>query len=132
MSIGRLVEGLTGAYSLITDEHLKVILKGTGNPDPNVWALGDAAMIKEMPLPATAQGMPALLLPRPTGAPLTRPPIRTSAADPFRFHNVGSLAYVGDWQVVYDRTRTEKAKAKEAGRFARLLWHSAHFTMTLS
>ena len=50
----------------------------------------------------------------------------------FQFHNAGSLAYVGGWQAVYDRTRAEKAKGKEAGRFAWLLWRSAYFTMTLS
>ena len=54
------------------------------------------------------------------------------AAEPFQFHNAGSLAYVGGWQAVYDRTRAEKAKGKEAGRFAWLLWRSAYFTMTLS
>ena len=51
---------------------------------------------------------------------------------PFRFHNAGSLAYVGGWRAVYDRTRAETARGKEAGRFAWLLWRSAYFTMTLS
>lgn len=44
--------------SLITDEHLNVIMKDTGKPDPDVWAVGDAAMINGTPLPATAQGAP--------------------------------------------------------------------------
>ncbi|KAH9923063.1 pyridine nucleotide-disulfide oxidoreductase-domain-containing protein [Fomitopsis serialis] len=96
-----------------------------GQPDPNVWALGDAAMIKEMPLPATAKAK--YLWKKLNALAKDRP-----AADPFRFHNAGSLAYIGDWQAVYDRTRTEKAKGKEAGRFAWLLWRSAYFTMTLS
>ena len=54
------------------------------------------------------------------------------AEAPFRFHNAGSLAYVGGWHAVYDRTRAETARGKEAGRFAWLLWRSAYFTMTLS
>ena len=51
---------------------------------------------------------------------------------PFVFHNMGSLAYLGDWQAVYDRTKTENLKTKEAGRLAWLLWRSAYFTRTLS
>lgn len=53
-------------------------------------------------------------------------------AAPFVFHNMGSLAYLGDWQAIYDRTQTEHVKTKEAGRFAWLLWRSAYFTRTLS
>jgi NADH dehydrogenase FAD-containing subunit len=41
--------------TLITDNHLNV-LKNDGIPDPDVWAIGDAAMIDGTPLPATAQG----------------------------------------------------------------------------
>ena len=52
--------------------------------------------------------------------------------EPFQFHNMGSLAYIGDWQAIYDRTQTEHVKTKEAGRLAWLLWRSAYFTMTLS
>lgn len=52
--------------------------------------------------------------------------------DPFVFHNMGSLAYLGDWQAVYDRSKTENMKTKEAGRLAWLLWRSAYFTQTLS
>ncbi|KZT63442.1 FAD/NAD(P)-binding domain-containing protein [Daedalea quercina L-15889] len=116
--------------TLITDGHLNVIMKDTGHPDPDVWAIGDAAMIKEMPLPATAQvaNQKAKYLWKKLNALGKGRP----AGDPFRFHNAGSLAYVGDWQAVYDRTRAEKAKGKEAGRFAWLLWRSAYFTMTLS
>ena len=52
--------------------------------------------------------------------------------EPFVFHNMGSLAYLGDWQAVYDRTQAETVKTKEAGRLAWLLWRSAYFTRTLS
>ncbi|PSR71551.1 hypothetical protein PHLCEN_2v12560 [Hermanssonia centrifuga] len=53
-------------------------------------------------------------------------------SEPFVFHNMGSLAYLGDWQAVYDRTKTEHVQTKEAGRLAWLLWRSAYFTRTLS
>jgi NADH dehydrogenase FAD-containing subunit len=47
--------------TLITDDHLNV-LKNDGIPDPDVWAIGDAAMIDGTPLPATAQGEIAFFL----------------------------------------------------------------------
>ena len=51
---------------------------------------------------------------------------------PFVFHNMGSLAYLGGWQAVYDRSQAETLKTKEAGRLAWLLWRSAYFTRTVS
>ena len=41
--------------SLLTDDNLNVIAKD-GQIDPDVWAIGDAAIIKTAVLPATAQG----------------------------------------------------------------------------
>lgn len=32
-------------------------MRDTNEPNPDVWAIGDAAMIEEAPLPATAQGV---------------------------------------------------------------------------
>lgn len=48
------------------------------------------------------------------------------------FHNAGSLAYLGDWKAIYDRSKTDRVKTKETGRIAWLLWRSAYFTKTLS
>lgn len=52
--------------------------------------------------------------------------------EPFVFRNAGSLAYLGGWQAIYDRSKTDRVKTKEAGRLAWLLWRSAYFTQTLS
>jgi hypothetical protein len=41
--------------SLLTDDNLNVITED-GQIDPDVWAIGDAAIIKTAVLPATAQG----------------------------------------------------------------------------
>ena len=41
--------------SLITNDHLNVIMND-GKPNPDVWAIGDAAKIEDAPLPATSQG----------------------------------------------------------------------------
>ena len=56
-----LVEAITGVRkhpktsSLTTDNHLNLIREdGTTNPD--VWVIGDAGTIEDVPLPATAQG----------------------------------------------------------------------------
>jgi NADH dehydrogenase FAD-containing subunit len=55
---------------------------------------------------------------------------------PFEFQNNGSLAYIGDWKAIYDRTdgngNSDGVLSKETGRVAWLLWRSAYFTMTLS
>lgn len=124
-------------------------MESTGQADPDIYAIGDAAMIEDTPLPATAQGThstfsacsPWCLIFRATVANqkakyLTKKLNKVVKGDkheaPFVFHNMGSLAYLGDWQAVYDRTQTEGMKTKEAGRLAWLLWRSAYFTRTLS
>ena len=44
----------------------------------------------------------------------------------FKFQNAGSLAYVGDWEAIFDRTKAAVGpKHKETGRLAWLLWRSA-------
>ena len=42
--------------SIITDKHLHV-LRPDGTARDDVWAIGDAAVIKDGTLPATAQGL---------------------------------------------------------------------------
>ncbi|CAL1709677.1 unnamed protein product [Somion occarium] len=117
--------------SLITDDNLRVIMKDTGAPDPDVFAIGDAAMIRDVPLPATAQVAYQK-------AKYMTKKFNVLGKDkehvtPFQFHNAGSLAYLGDWIAVYDRTKVESGpKTKEAGRLAWLLWRSAYFTRTIS
>lgn len=116
--------------SLLTDEHLNVITQD-GKVDPDVWAIGDAAIIKTDILPATAQvaNQKANYL-----AKKLNRIVRGKEHDkPFEFHNQGSLAYLGDWKAIYDRSNAESGiKARETGRLAWLLWRSAYFTMTLS
>ncbi|KAL0068939.1 hypothetical protein AAF712_003932 [Marasmius tenuissimus] len=54
--------------------------------------------------------------------------------EPFKFNNRGSLAYIGNWKAIYDRSAVDKdgPMSKETGRTAWLIWRSAYFTMTLS
>lgn len=116
--------------SLITDEHCQVLMGPKAEPDPHVFAIGDCAVIEGQPLPATAQvaNQKAKYLTK----KLNRVVRGHAHEEPFVFHNMGSLAYLGDWQAVYDRTQAETVKTKEAGRLAWLLWRSAYFTRTLS
>ncbi|KAI0357779.1 FAD/NAD-P-binding domain-containing protein [Trametes cingulata] len=134
-----LIESITEAKkhertnrSLLTDGNMNVIMKDTGAPDPDVYAIGDAATIENEPLPATAQvaNQQAKYLTKKLNA-LVRG--RAPPPAPFKFHNAGSLAYVGDWEAIFDRTKAERGpKGKETGRLAWLLWRSAYFTKTLS
>ena len=154
--------------SLITTDRLNVIMGADGAPDPDVFAIGDAATIEHSPLPATAQvaNQQAKYVARrlnrlvrpwffPSLAPSSTSSARASeeaeghaasvpAPDaktkgeafegaPFEFRNAGSLAYVGGWEAVFDRTRAARGpRGKETGRLAWLLWRSAYFTKTLS
>ncbi|KAG1740488.1 NDE1, mitochondrial external NADH dehydrogenase [Suillus paluster] len=114
---------------LFTDQNLNVITK-EGHVDPYVWAIGDAANIKGQILPATAQV--ANQKGRYLAQKLNKIVKDQEHTKPFEFHNKGSLAYLGDWKAIYDRSSADTVKTKETGRLAWLLWRSAYFTMTLS
>ncbi|KIJ64782.1 hypothetical protein HYDPIDRAFT_187657 [Hydnomerulius pinastri MD-312] len=118
------------SQSLLTDAHLNVIMKD-GQIDPDVWAIGDSAIIKTAMLPATAQV--ANQKGKYLSKKLNKIVKDQEHTKPFEFHNQGSLAYLGDWKAIYDRSGADTGiKTKESGRLAWLLWRSAYFTMTLS
>ncbi|KAF9078394.1 pyridine nucleotide-disulfide oxidoreductase-domain-containing protein [Rhodocollybia butyracea] len=117
--------------SIVTDNHLNA-LNPDGSPNPDVYVIGDAACIENVPLPATAQvaNQQAKYLYKKLNKI-----IRDRPHDkPFEFHNQGSLAYVGDWKAIYDKPENGGVPGlnKENGRLAWLLWRSAYFTQTLS
>lgn len=117
--------------SLTTNDHLNVIFKDSGAADPNVFAIGDATMIKGSPLPATAQV--AYQMAKYLSHKLNVIIKDKSHTTPFKFHNAGSLAYIGDWQAIYDGTKVARGpKTRGTGRIAWLLWRSAYFTRTVS
>ncbi|KAF7329946.1 FAD/NAD(P)-binding domain-containing protein [Mycena kentingensis (nom. inval.)] len=126
--------------SLQTDENLNVLRAADGTPDPNVWAIGDCAQIAGNVLPATAQvaNQKGIYLVKTLNKLGRRPD--SFVPKPFKFENQGSLAYLGDWKAIYDRTGSTSKTTEEKllntesvnGRVAWLLWRSAYFTMTLS
>lgn len=100
--------------SLITNNHLNVF-NTDGTPDPNVWAIGDAAMIQDQRLPATAQGQfldqitfvtrwfssaVANQKAKYLTKKLNKIVKEQESPKPFEFHNQGSLAYLGNWWVI--------------------------------
>ncbi|KAF8912673.1 FAD/NAD-P-binding domain-containing protein [Mucidula mucida] len=129
---------------LLTDKYLNVI-RTDGSIDPDVWAIGDASSIEVDPLPATAQvanqkakyltkSLNKLAKVRPTHDDDAS---KIQLQEPFEFRSRGSLAYIGGWRAIYDRSKTpgdpdKKFMSKESGRVAWLLWRSAYFTQTLS
>ncbi|KAL5520757.1 hypothetical protein ACEPAF_2760 [Sanghuangporus sanghuang] len=116
--------------SLFTDKNLNAIQKD-GTTSKDVWVIGDCGIIKDELLPATAQV--ASQKAKYTTRSLNRIVRDKPVEEPFRFHNRGSLAYLGDWKALYDRSKVESGpKGGETGRLAWLLWRSAYFTGTLS
>ncbi|TCD60369.1 hypothetical protein EIP91_010260 [Steccherinum ochraceum] len=115
---------------VITDEHLNVIMKDSRAANSDVFAIGDAATVQGNPLPATAQvaNQKAKYLTRKLNTTIRG----KQHVSPFKFHNAGSLAYLGDWEAVYDRTKVRGPKSRWTGRLAWLLWRSAYFTQTVS
>ncbi|KAF8489842.1 hypothetical protein JB92DRAFT_2755305 [Gautieria morchelliformis] len=120
--------------SLVVNDQLNVLTQGTSEAAEDVWAIGDAC-VRESPdhrLPATAQVayQEAKYLAKKLNC-IGRHGYASSK--PFEFRNMGSLAYLGDWRAIYDRSGAESGpKTKETGRVAWLLWRSAYFSMTLS
>ncbi|GBB87875.1 hypothetical protein RclHR1_14370006 [Rhizophagus clarus] len=130
-SMGNQVVKDQSAKRLLTDGFLRVLDKESFQPIDNVYALGDCASIQDYDLPATAQvaNQKAVYLRK----VLTRIAKDNSmiSIKPFKFHNLGSMAYIGKKEAVVDMTPVSN-KAKESGRLAWVFWRSAYFTMTVS
>jgi len=55
----------------------------------------------------------------------------TDVAEPFSFKNLGSMAYIGNWEAVVDMTKINE-NAKESGKLAWIFWRSSYLTMSVS
>ncbi|KAF9940692.1 hypothetical protein BGZ67_007033 [Mortierella alpina] len=118
---------------ILTDPYLRV-LDTEGNVIPNVYALGDCATIKDHELPQTAQvaNQQAIYLRKALNKLAKHP--EKSLADvtaPFSFKNMGTMAYIGNWEAVVDMTKINE-KAKESGNLAWIFWRSSYLTMSVS
>ncbi|KAF9949377.1 hypothetical protein BGZ70_001802 [Mortierella alpina] len=118
---------------ILTDPYLRV-LDTEGKVIPNVYALGDCATIKDHELPQTAQvaNQQAIYLRKALNKLAKHP--EKSLADvtaPFSFKNMGTMAYIGNWEAVVDMTKINE-KAKESGNLAWIFWRSSYLTMSVS
>ncbi|CAI2177352.1 17703_t:CDS:10 [Funneliformis geosporum] len=128
-SMGDQVMKDQSAKRLLTDNLLRVLNKETGQPIDNVYALGDCATIKDNDLPTTAQvaNQKAVYL-RKSLSKIANSGLMIDIK-PFKFFNLGSMAYIGKKEAVVDMTPVSN-KAKESGTLAWIFWRSAYFTMT--
>lgn len=55
----------------------------------------------------------------------------TDVTAPFSFKNLGSMAYIGNWEAVVDMTKINE-NAKESGTLAWVFWRSSYLTMSVS
>ena len=97
---------------LLTDKNLKVL------DTENVYALGDCADIKEVPLPCTAQ------VAERQGRWLAKH-LNGKTRNSFQFQNLGMLAYIGGYKALSD---LKPAHLKLIGFSSWLVWRSAYLT----
>jgi NADH dehydrogenase len=117
----------TGGF--LTDENLRVQVTRQGDDGrettsvlPDVFAVGDCAVVEGQKYPATAQvaSQQAVHLGRGLNS-------GTPEAKPFRFRNLGTMAYLGSWRAIH------QSKADElTGRAAWILWRTAYLTKSMS
>lgn len=95
---------------------------------PDVYAIGDCAVLESDGLPATAQvaSQQAKYL----GKALNK---RSSSHEgsgspkPFHFRNLGTLAYIGSWRAI-----AQSSSEGLTGRLAWILWRGAYITRSMS
>ncbi|KAI8635035.1 FAD/NAD(P)-binding domain-containing protein [Xylariaceae sp. FL1651] len=118
--------------SLVTDAHLRVTTipqnASTEQPQldvsvlPDVYSIGDCAVISGRQLPATAQvaSQQATYLAK-------RFNKGDVAAEPFRFRNWGVMTYLGSWRAIHQSSADELT-----GWAAWILWRTAYLTKSMS
>jgi len=107
---------------VLTDGSLHM-LNQDNVPLPDVYALGDCASIQNYTLPQTAQvaEQQAKYLSKYLNNP-------EKTAEPFVYQHRGALAYVGDWEGLFD----SPTSFKESGFWAWVIWRTAYLTQTVS
>ncbi|GAA5889262.1 hypothetical protein JCM8208_007821 [Rhodotorula glutinis] len=95
----------------------------------DVYCIGDASAL-ENKLPPTAQvaSQEAAWLARILNAEAKQ----RAPPGGFKFNNQGTMAYLGDWTAIVDRTQVEHGKGELTGRAAWLLWRSAYLYKSMS
>lgn len=117
--------------SIITDSRLRVKIQTKSNSDdkpseaivPNVFSLGDCGIIEGTQYPATAQvaQQKAFWLAK----RLNKGDIEKAG---FTFKNIGTLAYIGNWDALFQGG----GGGRLSGYLAWLVWRGAYITRTVS
>lgn len=124
--------------SLVTDDNLRLILEPkttdeSGERIPSdeiravmndVYAMGDCAMMENIPQPATAQvaSQKADWLGKALNKGGPHP------GQPFKYRNLGTMAYLGDWKAILQ----PESGANLSGLSAFLVWRGAYLTKSVS
>merc|ERR1711939_302536 len=115
--------------AVLTDGTLH-LLDAEKKPMRDVWAIGDCAMVDDGPfLPATAQ-VASQKADYVIDALNKLARGRKPSEEDFKWKNQGSLAYLGDWKALYDRSK--EGGSSTSGTAAFILWRSAYWSMSLS
>ncbi|KAI5465613.1 pyridine nucleotide-disulfide oxidoreductase-domain-containing protein [Mariannaea sp. PMI_226] len=138
--LGRDIEGVgriaqdAKSGGIMTDSHLRVQVRSPdGGGDntttttlPDVFAIGDCAVIQGNALPATAQvaSQQAVYLGKRLNSGTATEGGTTA---PFKFRNWGTMAYLGGWRAIH---QSEADELK--GRAAWILWRTAYLTKSMS
>ncbi|KAK1598728.1 pyridine nucleotide-disulfide oxidoreductase-domain-containing protein [Colletotrichum navitas] len=112
---------------IITDSHLRVRLDDPDNEKavlPDVYSLGDCSVLETGTLPATAQvaSQQAVYL-----AKTLNRAADDRGSKPFKFRNLGTMAYLGSWRAIHQSSADELK-----GRAAWILWRCAYLTKSMS
>ncbi|KAI0526338.1 pyridine nucleotide-disulfide oxidoreductase-domain-containing protein [Xylaria bambusicola] len=119
---------------LVSDAHLRVLAapkSAAGKSEqqqqdvavvPNVYSIGDCAVVTGQRYPATAQvaSQQATYLARSFNK-------GNLEAKPFRFRNWGVMTYLGSWKAIHQSSADELT-----GRAAWFLWRTAYLTKSMS
>jgi NADH:quinone reductase (non-electrogenic) len=133
---------------IVTDDHLRVRISAQDAPEkdavndpktspagstilPDVFAIGDCAVIEREALPATAQvaSQQAKYLAKALNKYDGPGTDAVARAKPFRFRNLGTLAYLGSWRAIL---QSESLFEGLTGRLAWVLWRGAYITRSMS
>ncbi|PHH68552.1 hypothetical protein CDD83_6054 [Cordyceps sp. RAO-2017] len=116
---------------ILTDDHMRVQLRHDSSETtttttlPDVYAVGDCAVVRDQRYPATAQvaSQQAAYLAK----QLNRGAADDASAPAFHFRNLGTMAYLGSWRAIHQSRADELT-----GRAAWILWRTAYLTRSMS
>lgn len=134
---------------IVVDDHLRVRISAQETPEkdavndpkaapsgsttvlPDVFAIGDCAVIEREALPATAQvaSQQAKYLSKALNKYGGLGSGDVSKAKSFQFRNLGTLAYLGSWRAILQSSSVSEGLT---GRLAWVLWRGAYITRSMS